>query len=148
MREPEAARGDAGAGERRLGGDGVSDFGGVGLDVLLDDRFPFAVEFGGFFLNLLCGRFNNGGFFLVAGLTRRRLLAEFFGLADGFAAELLALGDGFESERFGLGSSSGCCRFGLFFAVCSDFAASVSTLSIRPGVSASSAGRGQGEVRR
>ena len=135
-REPEAARGDAGAGEGGFGGDGVSDFGGVGLDVLLDDRLPFAVEFGGFFLNLLCGRFNDGGFLLDDGLAcRQGFLAEFLGLVEGFAAEFLALGDGFGSERFGLGPTAAAAASAFSFAVCSSSPASVSTLSIRPGVS-------------
>ena len=122
-REPEAARGDAGAREGGFGGDGVSDFGRVGRDVLLDDGLPFAVEFGGFFLNLLCGRFNAGGFLLDDGLARcQGFLAEFLGLVDGFAAEFLALGDGFGTERFGLGSDSGGGRFGLLFRGLFEFA--------------------------
>ena len=94
-----------------------------GLDVLLDDGLPFAVEFSGFFLSLLCGRFNNRGFLLDDGLACRQASS----------AELLGLGDGSREAAAAAAASA------FSFAVCSSSPASVSSLSIRPGFSASSA---------
>ena len=73
------------------------------LDVLLDDRFPRAVEFGSLFLDFLGVCFEDGGLLLDEGLARRQgFFAEFLGLVEGLAAQFLTLGNGFGSDRFGL----------------------------------------------
>ena len=138
-RKPEAARGDAGAGERRLGGDGVSDFGGVSTSFWMTGSHLRSSSAAFSSISFAVASTTGASFLITASPVVRASSTSFSASPTALPPSSLPSETASEASASASDRAAAAAASAFSFAVCSNSPASVSTLSIKPGVSASSA---------